>query len=157
MPSHVKISGRPKNVQNFTRNKRKAKAPTIFEEIPTNEKLAILRAASFNHLGLIKQCTNELNLKSSLHMGSVLLEDSCDLNILTSSMTAPIKLLFDERLYDKKAKNLYSCAQCLLEDDKIQKMICCDRCLEWYHFKCASFSEKKPPKNWFCNTCWFYL
>ena len=33
------------------------------------------------------------------------------------------------------------------------RAVCCDRCLLWHHFHCASISAKPKTKYWYCQSC----
>ena len=41
---------------------------------------------------------------------------------------------------------------CRLPDDG-QKMVCCDKCGEWYHLHCISAPIPESDNSWFCSSC----
>ena len=36
--------------------------------------------------------------------------------------------------------------------DSFEDMVMCDKCSEWYHYRCAKI-RKEPVGNWFCSGC----
>ncbi|KAL3185428.1 hypothetical protein MRX96_005452 [Rhipicephalus microplus] len=42
----------------------------------------------------------------------------------------------------KKEKELWSCGLCKQIDDEQTSMVCCDQCLEWFHWPCAGTTKK---------------
>ncbi|KAL3195079.1 hypothetical protein MRX96_016030 [Rhipicephalus microplus] len=53
----------------------------------------------------------------------------------------------------KKEKELWSCGLCKQIDDGQTSMVCCDQCLEWFHWPCAGITKEAARKLWYCTQC----
>ena len=45
----------------------------------------------------------------------------------------------------------WHCARCLREAN--EGTICCDSCLQWYHFECVGLKDSYKSRRWFCRPC----
>lgn len=54
--------------------------------------------------------------------------------------------------YDENAQNGEE-HYCICEGKGDGKMIECDRCFNWYHFKCIGKDESFDPDSWMCDKC----
>ena len=42
---------------------------------------------------------------------------------------------------------------CNLPESYDSKMIACDKCGTWFHFKCMGLKKTRMPVTWFCSNC----
>lgn len=73
--------------------------------------------------------------------------------------TIPIKDPPEDPPEDPKRRYCY----CQKKNDPLRPMICCDKCLEWYHYDCLNFSKQEEAfwssaesqeEPWICNECY---
>ncbi|XP_077537073.1 uncharacterized protein LOC144149387 [Haemaphysalis longicornis] len=54
----------------------------------------------------------------------------------------------------KKADEAWLCRICNEKDDGQTKMVCCDHCLEWFHWPCGKVTKADVKQSlWFCCHC----
>lgn len=51
----------------------------------------------------------------------------------------------------KRINPTWICKSC--NEDSSNNSICCNRCLEWFHFKCVNVKTTLKKKIWFCSIC----
>ena len=54
-----------------------------------------------------------------------------------------------------KVKHLFvtQYCSCAMPESFDTNMIQCDKCAEWFHFKCVGLSKNRNPRTWSCSTC----
>lgn len=51
----------------------------------------------------------------------------------------------------KRMNPTWICTSC--NEDSSNNSICCNRCLDWFHFKCVNVKPTLKKKIWFCSIC----
>ena len=94
------------------------------------------------------QCTAE-----SLASGA--LDSRAPLRAIQPYFSRDAWVIVQETVHRKKEHSLWFCGYCHDEDDGSLKMICCDLCLEWFHWQCVGLNKTVIQKNapWLCALC----
>ena len=58
--------------------------------------------------------------------------------------------IFEEILYNEEDDDQ---AYCICKTKSKGRMIMCDNCQNWFHFKCMGLDENSNPNEFYCNAC----
>ncbi|XP_065291475.1 uncharacterized protein [Dermacentor albipictus] len=159
----VKSRGRPckRVLQNRYKRAREAdeEGPVAFKSLSEKAKAKLL-LAGFSDKAL---CDRVLNGTCQLDeadievrpeaLPSALLDCRVSLPKLKKYCTPDAWSLLTASVAVKKKNALWICGLCKEKDDGALKMVCCDRCLEWFHWCCAAVTSADLQKQWFCTQC----
>ncbi|KAL3175760.1 hypothetical protein MRX96_000947 [Rhipicephalus microplus] len=84
---------------------------------------------------------------------SCVLDCKAPLPKLKKYFTPDAWLALTSAIATKKQGSLWYCGHCKDKYDGALNMICCDQCLEWYHWSCAGVQEEDLGRHWFCPKC----
>lgn len=87
-----------------------------------------------------ERCRKEYHMECAFKNGSFFIEESGDLTFLCSTHFKPILFCKCMQPYD---------------EHKSAAMVCCDECIEWFHYSCVglSASEASILENYICHSC----
>merc|ERR1711881_808534 len=49
-------------------------------------------------------------------------------------------------------EELWLCPGCKMGENGDQ-WVCCDKCEDWFHFKCEGITEEPSDDQWYCSAC----
>ncbi|KAM7289013.1 uncharacterized protein ISCGN_029150 [Ixodes scapularis] len=84
---------------------------------------------------------------------SALLDCRVSLPRLRKYFTPDAWSLLTSSVGAKKSNELWICSLCKEKDDGELKMVCCEQCLEWFHWSCAALTRQDVKKQWYCPRC----
>ena len=90
------------------------------------------------------------------NVSNSIVDENVDINIVNKYFTSDAWLLVQQVQQLKRHNTAsWTCHSCsgILEDEQLRS-VCCEACLNWYHFKCAGLVRKPKMKNWFCRQCY---
>uniref|UniRef100_A0A2R5LBF0 Putative transcription initiation factor tfiid subunit 3 n=1 Tax=Ornithodoros turicata TaxID=34597 RepID=A0A2R5LBF0_9ACAR len=159
----VKSRGRPKKRPTQRQNKRPRDSSSTqpsFVQLPEIAQHKLLlrgivgKAVCDNVLNcgyIVEECDIEVRPHV---LPSGLLDYRVKLQKLKKFFTEDAWVLLTSSVATKKTNQLWLCRDCNEQDDGQIKMICCDHCLEWFHWTCAGVTRAdSKQKLWFCVSC----
>ena len=84
------------------------------------------------------------------NVSNSIVDENINLNIVNKYFTSDVWLLVQQVRQLKR--HCHSCSG--TPEDEQLRSVCCEACLNWYHFKCAGLVRKPKMKNWICRQCY---
>lgn len=133
--------------------KRRRTLPKIYAELSSEEKKELLLRSVTSSQHFPSRLLGEADLKVASEISDHILDDKVDVSSLVSFFEPSAWLLLMKRFESRVQGQVFDCGLCREIDDGTSKMIQCEHCLCWFHFKCVSHSSGKIYKKWFCVNC----